>query len=119
MGNGRQRVVVVTRRLDVGGTERHLLAVLPRLDRSRIEVRVLVLRAGGSLDAAMQSAGVPIVAPPLGWHGWGGLLLSAMRLRSEEHTSELRSLMRISYAVFCLKKKNNHTSQYTTTANLL
>src|SRR3546814_9171547 len=28
-------------------------------------------------------------------------------LRSEEHTSELQSLMRISYAVFCLKKKNN------------
>src|SRR3546814_1988542 len=28
------------------------------------------------------------------------------RVRSEEHTSELQSLMRISYAVFCLKKKN-------------
>src|SRR3546814_11877848 len=31
-------------------------------------------------------------------------------IRSEEHTSELQSLMRISYAVFCLKKKNNQTS---------
>src|SRR3546814_1084523 len=31
----------------------------------------------------------------------------ARRYRSEEHTSELQSLMRISYAVFCLKKKNN------------
>src|SRR3546814_9786094 len=30
-------------------------------------------------------------------------------LRSEEHTSELQSLMRISYAVFCLKKKNNNS----------
>src|SRR3546814_4475337 len=30
--------------------------------------------------------------------------------RSEEHTSELQSLMRISYAVFCLKKKNNTTN---------
>src|SRR3546814_3963180 len=30
----------------------------------------------------------------------------ALRKRSEEHTSELQSLMRISYAVFCLKKKN-------------
>src|SRR3546814_10324753 len=30
----------------------------------------------------------------------------AAALRSEEHTSELQSLMRISYAVFCLKKKN-------------
>src|SRR3546814_2102587 len=31
---------------------------------------------------------------------------AAQELRSEEHTSELQSLMRISYAVFCLKKKN-------------
>src|SRR3546814_5474469 len=31
--------------------------------------------------------------------------------RSEEHTSELQSLMRISYAVFCLKKKNNTQSR--------
>src|SRR3546814_2512400 len=30
-------------------------------------------------------------------------------IRSEEHTSELQSLMRISYAVFCLKKKTIHT----------
>src|SRR3546814_3035889 len=30
-------------------------------------------------------------------------------IRSEEHTSELQSLMRISYAVFCVKKKNNRT----------
>src|SRR3546814_6126130 len=30
------------------------------------------------------------------------------RIRSEEHTSELQSLMRISYAVFCLKKKNHN-----------
>src|SRR3546814_7104564 len=39
-------------------------------------------------------------------------------LRSEEHTSELQSLMRISYAVFCLKKKKNQqntTQQYNTT----
>src|SRR3546814_9127288 len=34
--------------------------------------------------------------------------------RSEEHTSELQSLMRISYAVFCLKKKKYH--HYTSTA---
>src|SRR3546814_10898523 len=39
--------------------------------------------------------------------GGGGM---AARLRSEEHTSELQSLMRISYAVFCLKKKK--TPQY-------
>src|SRR3546814_1591388 len=34
----------------------------------------------------------------------------AYSYRSEEHTSELQSLMRISYAVFCLKKKNNKTT---------
>src|SRR3546814_3021973 len=33
-------------------------------------------------------------------------------LRSEEHTSELQSLMRISYAVFCLKKNNGTKSKY-------
>src|SRR3546814_3352111 len=33
------------------------------------------------------------------------------RWRSEEHTSELQSLMRISYAVFCLKKKNTETNR--------
>src|SRR3546814_6365675 len=33
-------------------------------------------------------------------------------LRSEEHTSELQSLLRISYAVFCLKKNNNRDNHY-------
>src|SRR3546814_1622532 len=38
--------------------------------------------------------------------------MSRMELsRSEEHTSELQSLMRISYAVFCLKKKKNKKTQ--------
>src|SRR3546814_1835240 len=36
-------------------------------------------------------------------------------LRSEEHTSELQSLMRISYAVFCLKKKKKKTKRSTVT----
>src|SRR3546814_4901877 len=36
----------------------------------------------------------------------------ADRFRSEEHTSELQSLMRISYAVFCLKKKKNQPLQH-------
>src|SRR3546814_4232025 len=37
------------------------------------------------------------------------ILTSTLVSRSEEHTSELQSLMRISYAVFCLKKKNKET----------
>src|SRR3546814_2672867 len=35
----------------------------------------------------------------------------AAEIRSEEHTSELQSLMRISYAVFCLKKKKTHKNE--------
>src|SRR3546814_1392720 len=54
----------------------------------------------------------------LGQHPGAGLLVGAAGLsvgfRSEEHTSELQSLMRISYAVFCLKKKNNNNSKYHT-----
>src|SRR3546814_7984692 len=47
-----------------------------------------------------------------------GLLLGVLSLypdipRSEEHTSELQSLMRISYAVFCLKKKKSTTTSNT------
>src|SRR3546814_8500632 len=37
---------------------------------------------------------------------WVDACTTPCALRSEEHTSELQSLMRISYAVFCLKKKN-------------
>src|SRR3546814_5733107 len=39
---------------------------------------------------------------------------ATLQERSEEHTSELQSLMRISYAVFCLKKKQNEHIQYNT-----
>src|SRR3546814_4914762 len=46
--------------------------------------------------------------------GAGRLRLADPVLRSEEHTSELQSLMRISYAVFCLKKKtsSNHSQSH-------
>src|SRR3546814_2832442 len=43
----------------------------------------------------------------------GFRLAAAIFLRSEEHTSELQSLMRISYAVFCLQKKTNKTTSST------
>src|SRR3546814_6582775 len=46
-------------------------------------------------------------------HGRADRLL----IRSEEHTSELQSLMRISYAVFCLKKKKNQTTTNTEDTN--
>src|SRR3546814_1623432 len=40
--------------------------------------------------------------------GAAQIALSMLAIRSEEHTSELQSLMRISYAVFCLKKKKKN-----------
>src|SRR3546814_3300859 len=46
----------------------------------------------------MIQRGINVQAEPTDW---------GIGLRSEEHTSELQSLMRISYAVFCLKKKKN------------
>src|SRR3546814_2126006 len=53
--------------------------------------------------------GVPVVvfASRMIWDKGVGEVVQAARIarRSEEHTSELQSLMRISYAVFCLKKK--------------
>src|SRR3546814_2899959 len=47
--------------------------------------------------------------PALRWRRYPALAAVA-QARSEEHTSELQSLMRISYAVFCLKKKTNHNT---------
>src|SRR3546814_6352575 len=52
----------------------------------------------GEIDAE----GNPVLAPIVDGEG-----------RSEEHTSELQSLMRISYAVFCLKKKTNNQPMHT------
>src|SRR3546814_2864178 len=57
----------------------------------------LVLAAGGGNPPVLMVAGEPI--------GVDLLIGNAQAFKSEEHTSELQSLMRISYAVFCLKKK--------------
>src|SRR3546814_2607932 len=56
---------------------------------------------------------LPLMVPCLVAVGTYALLL-AWNERSEEHTSELQSLMRISYAVFCLKKKIQHHTQHHT-----
>src|SRR3546814_10456185 len=55
---------------------------------------------GSLFPSVMEAFGVANVAPP------GQIPETVRYARSEEHTSELQSLMRISYAVFCLKKKN-------------
>src|SRR3546814_4495629 len=74
-------------------------------------------RGGGGLRRRRRAAGAarrhrtaPLVAAVLPRHRAGALRELG---RSEEHTSELQSLMRISYAVFCLKKKNQHRQALT------
>src|SRR3546814_7028788 len=65
-------------------------------------VRTLVRRSAGPARRASS-------------HRLGGGRRFRREQRSEEHTSELQSLMRISYAVFCLKKKNLHNTKKLTT----
>src|SRR3546814_4216106 len=82
----------------------------------------VLLEAAQGFQLALEDHGVVaqhadrLVAPDHALHdhaaGHGAELGTAeyvADLRSEEHTSELQSLMRISYAVFCLKKKTYHT----------
>src|SRR3546814_10558241 len=88
----------------------------PGVDPSRLTVAAVLAHAGTRLDS--NSIHNPAARARIGltlgraWFGLGVWDKARMRLeaaladRSEEHTSELQSLMRISYAVFCLKKKN-------------
>src|SRR3546814_6128190 len=85
---------------------------------SRCWMTALVLSAGlaaGDAQAALQGRAVPTNGDPIAIEIGEGQLLRLDRAmasvfianpeRSEEHTSELQSLMRNSYAVFCVKKK--------------
>src|SRR3546814_6133221 len=65
----------------------------------RVAVRRFATMARGQSEHL-----VPMIAEVMGEWGGGLADLDALAVRSEEHTSELQSLMRISYAVFCLKK---------------
>src|SRR3546814_9984259 len=75
-----------------------------------------LIAAAGARQAAMLDTLRARVAQLVRW--WQQAQAQPMRyfartswVRSEEHTSELQSLMRISYAVFCLKKKTNHNNK--------
>src|SRR3546814_5849900 len=86
---------------------RHLCAHLRHSDlQIRAEGRLGLGRATRQrLHLGRSKAGIGHRHP----RAWTGVATS----RSEEHTSELQSLMRISYAVFCLqKKKQNHMTYY-------
>src|SRR3546814_12786157 len=65
-----------------------------------VEVRGAVGKIGGDMRAAVEQD-TQMRTP-------AHMRLTAVGGRSEEHTSELQSLMRNSYAVFCLKKKNKN-----------
>src|SRR3546814_1238417 len=87
-------------------------------DEFRGRSAVIACRDDGSLSqgvaARLRHEGVSAEALENGVAGWASVglpmvpetVLPTRDSRSEEHTSELQSLMRISYAVFCLKKKN-------------
>src|SRR3546814_5479736 len=59
----------------------------------------------GRADRAGSGAARPNISVAIGVARGGRSIIIGIICRSEEHTSELQSLMRISYAVFCLKKK--------------
>src|SRR3546814_7210973 len=89
---------------------------------SALHAAVRTRTAQGAVAWSISLLTFPYVALPLYWvfgrgkfHGYvaarrsGDLKIhNIAAARSEEHTSELQSLMRISYDVFCLKKKNKH-----------
>src|SRR3546814_8156138 len=73
-----------------------------KVSRDSIEVR---WRAATSpADRPLYSGTPALLSPSTKTSQWANLA-RCRRTKSEEHTSELQSLMRISYAVFCLKKK--------------
>src|SRR3546814_2568122 len=67
----------------------------------------------GLVRATIPWLGVPTIDTVFGAFRMKNVLMASSAIvgRSEEHTSELQSLMRISYAVFCLKKKKNNKTQ--------
>src|SRR3546814_164942 len=81
--------------------------------RYTARVGATAIRFDSDMRLALEARDVDIIEQATGQH------LSRTEVRSEEHTSELQSLMRTSYAVFCLKKKKHtkhkHTNQTTHT----
>src|SRR3546814_7367181 len=101
------------------GEERHLDELRGRQDQRVAAVLVGLEQASeqhdrAECDHALHDVDRQIsedVAPEHAACRW----MESERCRSEEHTSELQSLMRNSYAVFCLKKKKKHRHTRTTT----
>src|SRR3546814_10912876 len=97
--------------------------VIHRLDdilRARIFAISCDYEDADDLDALRDDPGFRLALGKLPGSGTGLASQPTISRRSEEHTSELQSLMRISYAVFCLKKKihakHNHSNEQTTSS---
>src|SRR3546814_4968948 len=73
--------------------------------------RVIAVIDGGGMDLVAPDGATIALEPFQAVRISGDESLSGHLRRSEEHTSELQSLMRISYAVFCLKKKKTTNTQ--------
>src|SRR3546814_7836041 len=108
---GRQQLAALGDFIDViGEREGHDIGFEPVNDRARLLARAAVRL----LDRQWLTA---LRLPLLGEDRINRFVQFARRIvadvqRSEEHTSELQSLMRISYAVFCLKKKNKKDNDH-------
>ena len=63
MNSGSLRVAVVTSRLDIGGTERHIARILPALQRRGLDVALYLMERGGPLEAEIAALGVRIDGP--------------------------------------------------------
>src|SRR3546814_4469260 len=88
----------------------HVVARRSRDDRLTPETDIFLGDSMGEMGLYLRLTEVAFVGRSLIGEGGQNPLEPAMLGRSEEHTSELQSLMRISYAVFCLKKKKNKTT---------
>src|SRR3546814_1856753 len=88
--------------------------------RSALVIRHAPYEGLAAFQLPMERSGFDISYADAGTPGFDGIDLLAPD-RSEEHTSELQSLMRISYAVFCLKKKKKQQTKEITkmTYNLI
>src|SRR3546814_6782971 len=84
-----------------GSCRRRAIDTAPRIDTSRFGNSAAAVAEAEYTDAPASLTTTLI--------GLGGARSTIRSARSEEHTSELQSLMRISYAVFCLKKKKHKT----------
>src|SRR3546814_7235068 len=90
--------------IDADQRQRPIVLLVLVVHRLFLDLAALVHGVHGAEDAAALADGFELLVDGF-LDQVGEVLDGEAALRSEEHTSELQSLMRISYAVFCLKKK--------------